>query len=91
MDGDVPIRLEQRGLRGRRARINDPGSLVVDDYLLPAEFRDGTSAYHGQEVVIADDTPNVYGALAVHQPGRPDDTIMLHHTQLVTTSDVCLS
>ena len=79
----VIVGLSQHGLRGRPARIYDPDSrIVIDDYLLPAEFSDGTMAYHDQDVVIADDAPNVYGALAVYKPGEPHHTVMLHHTQL---------
>jgi hypothetical protein len=86
-DVRVQVGLEQEGLRGRSALIYDTSGLIVDDYLVPAEFSDGTAAYHGQEVVIADDTPNVYGALAVHRPGKQGDTLMLHHTQLTVRRD----
>jgi hypothetical protein len=85
---EVPVRLDQTGLRDRLARIHDPSDcgFVIDDYLLPAEFSDGTLAHHGQDVVIADDTPNVFGALAVHRPGLPGDVVMLHHTQLMLSA-----
>jgi hypothetical protein len=74
------VGLLQDGLRGRTARIYDPGSdVVVDDSLVPAEFSDGTIAHHGQYVVIADDTPNVFGALRVHKPGGPQNTVTLQH------------
>lgn len=76
----VTVSLSQDGLRGRTARVNDPGSdFIIDDNLVPAEFTDGTPAYHGQYVVIADDTPNVFGALTVHKPGEPNNTVTLQH------------
>lgn len=76
----VTVGLSQDGLRGRKARIYDPDSdFVIDDNLVPAEFTDGTPAVHGQYVVIADDTPNVYGALTVHKPGEPNNTVTLAH------------
>jgi hypothetical protein len=76
----VTVGLLQDGLRGRTARIYDPGSdMVIDDSLVPAEFSDGTIARHGQYVVIADDTPNVFGALKVHKPGEPQNTVTLQH------------
>jgi len=86
MSGERPavtVGLDQHGLRGRTARIYDPDSdFVIDDSLVPAEFTDGTPAYHGQYVKIADDTPNLYGALTVYKPGEPNKTVTLQHFNL---------
>ena len=76
----MTVGLNQDGLRGQPAHIYDPDNdFVVDDSLVPAEFTDGTPACHGQDVVIADDTPNVYGALIIYKPGEPNNTVTLPH------------
>jgi hypothetical protein len=81
------VTVGQNGLRGRTARSYDPGSeFIIDDHLASAEFTDGTPAYHGQYVVIADDTPNV-GALTVHKPGEPNNTLTLQHYLLAVPRD----
>jgi hypothetical protein len=84
----MTVGLNQDGLRDRTARIYDPDSdFVIDDNLVPAEFTDGTAAYHGQYVKIADDTPNLYGALTVYKPGEPDNTVLLQHYNLAVAID----
>lgn len=91
MSGEKPavtVALEQDGLRGRTARIYDPGSdFVVDDSLVPAQYTDGSKVEHGQYVIIADDEPNVFGALRVHKPGQPDNSVVLQHYLLAVAAD----
>jgi hypothetical protein len=91
MTGEKPavtVGLLQEGLRGRTARVYDPGNeMIIDDSLMPAEYTDGTIVVHGQYVVIADDQPNVFGALRVHKPGEPGNSVVLQHYLLAVAAD----
>jgi len=91
MTGEKPavtVGLQQDGLRGRTARVYDPGNdVIVDDNLVPAEYTDGSDVRHGQYVIIADDEPNVFGALTVHKPGEPANRVVLQHYLLAVAAD----
>ncbi len=91
MTGEKPavtIGRLQEGLRGRTARVYHPdGDLVLDDDLAPAEYTDGSDVRHGQYVIIADDEPNIFGALTVHKPGEPANRVVLQHYLLAVAAD----
>ncbi|MCV7194584.1 DUF7161 family protein [Mycolicibacterium brumae] len=74
--GFRPVRWDDSGLRGRRARIiADPGVY----YDLPPDEAD---------VVIVDDEPNIYAELTVALPEAADRRLAIHHSCLaVTTGD----
>ncbi|MGQ4601072.1 DUF7161 family protein [Nocardia sp. R6R-6] len=78
--GLTPLRYNQKGLRGRLARI-----LVAeptDEIDWPADLPPGTDT-----VVILDDEPNPHHTLRVHPPNDPTTIALVVFDQLALCAD----
>jgi hypothetical protein len=71
----VPLRYDQKGLRGRRALVlvDEP----TDEIDWPADLPPGTTT-----VIILDDEPNPHHTLRVHPPDDPDRVALVVYDQL---------
>lgn len=78
--GLTPLRYDQRGLRGKLARIlvQEP----TDEIDWPAALPPGI-----ETVVIADDEPNPHHTLRVHPPDDPARTALVVFDQLALCED----
>ncbi|TDC34552.1 ubiD family decarboxylase [Micromonospora sp. 15K316] len=77
----TPLRYDQSGLRGKRARV-----LVAeptDEIDWPADLPTGT-----ETVVILDDAPNPHHTLRVHPPGDPTRVAFVVFDQLALCDDL---
>jgi hypothetical protein len=76
----TPLRYDQSGLRGRRARIlvDEP----TDEIDWPADLPAGIKT-----VVILDDTPNPHHTLLVHPIDDPARTALVVYDQLALCED----
>lgn len=73
--GVTPLRFDQSGLRGKRARIlvDEP----TDEIDWPADLPAGITT-----VVIVDDHPNPHHTLRVHPPDDPQRIALVVYDQL---------
>ncbi|GAA5192419.1 hypothetical protein GCM10023322_51980 [Rugosimonospora acidiphila] len=78
--GVTPLRYDQTGLRGRRARVlvEEP----TDEIDWPADLPAGIAF-----VVILDDTPNPHHTLLVCPPDDPERTALVVYDQLALCAD----
>jgi hypothetical protein len=75
-----PLRYDESGLRGKRARVlvDEP----TDEIDWPADLPAGTKT-----VVILDDTPNPHHTLLVHPVDDPGRTALVVYDQLALCED----